>query len=155
MSRYASTSFFTTILLVNFALVFSSQRDYDVRKLGDENLLFTQDDALPQHELTRLIEEKRETRFIGDLVVGERRADETIFRRTVEVSNPTEDVYSTAINLSVTNGGIIHYMSMLNEKGSYAVACDEPYSLGKSQSNFYIRVLPNSKSTLTMVVAAH
>lgn len=53
MSRYTSTSFFAVILLfVNFLLVFSySQRDYDVRKLNNENLLFTEDDALPQNEL--------------------------------------------------------------------------------------------------------
>ena len=52
----------------------------------------------------KVLDEDREVRFIGDLVIGKHRADETVFRRTVDVSNPTGGVYSTEITLSVTNG---------------------------------------------------
>jgi hypothetical protein len=36
--------------------------------------------------------------------IGDRRGDETIFRRSVEISNPTDDVYNTAITLNVERG---------------------------------------------------
>ncbi|EZA61044.1 hypothetical protein X777_08256 [Ooceraea biroi] len=56
--------------------------------------------------------------------------------------------------MSVTNG-IIHYVSVVNDNGSYAVTCGESNSLGSSRSNINIRASPNTKSYLTIVVAAH
>lgn len=46
-------------------------------------------------------------------------------------------------------------MNVQNEAGSYAVACDEQKTLGSSASRFNLRVIPKSKSTLTLVIAAH
>ena len=31
-------------------------------------------------------------------------ADETVFRRTMEISNPTDQVYNSAVNLNVERG---------------------------------------------------
>lgn len=53
---------------------------------------------------TKLRDNKRELRFIGDLTIGDRHADETIFRRTMEISNPTDQVYSSAVMLNVERG---------------------------------------------------
>lgn len=44
--------------------------------------------------------------FIGDLVLGKRYADETIFRRVIELENPTDTVQSTTLNMSVSDGKI-------------------------------------------------
>lgn len=49
--------------------------------------------------------------------------------------------------------GNIHYVSVTNDPGSVAVACDDPYTLGSSRSNINIRVPPNTKSYLTLLVA--
>ncbi|XP_012276264.1 uncharacterized protein LOC105697484 [Orussus abietinus] len=124
------------------------------RKVNFRNVEFTETDVAPENELTKLAKYNRGEAFIGDLVIGNRRADETVFWRTVEISNPTDEVYSTVITASV-NHGVIHYLSAVNNQGSYAVACDEPYTLGTSKSSFKVRVVPNSKSTLSLVIAAH
>ncbi|XP_024938316.1 uncharacterized protein LOC107265070 isoform X1 [Cephus cinctus] len=103
---------------------------------------------------SRLTEADAETRFIGDLVIGQRQQEETLFWRSLEIDNPTNDVYGQEIALAVTNG-VIHYISVINDRGSYAVACDRPYALGSSRSSFNIRVTPNSHSYVTVVVGAH
>ncbi|XP_015589553.1 uncharacterized protein LOC107265070 isoform X2 [Cephus cinctus] len=121
---------------------------------NSRNLIFTTEDALPANELSRLTEADAETRFIGDLVIGQRQQEETLFWRSLEIDNPTNDVYGQEIALAVTNG-VIHYISVINDRGSYAVACDRPYALGSSRSSFNIRVTPNSHSYVTVVVGAH
>ncbi|XP_015439654.1 PREDICTED: uncharacterized protein LOC107194523 [Dufourea novaeangliae] len=98
--------------------------------------------------------DERASGFIGDLFVGQRYADEIVFRRVVEFDNPTNTVQTTSLNLSITNG-VIHYVSARNNPGSYAVACNDPSSLGSSQSSIHLRVPPNSKSMLTLTIAAH
>ncbi|XP_033226075.1 uncharacterized protein LOC117178748 [Belonocnema kinseyi] len=124
-------------------------------KKGLIHVDLTDKDVVPLSEMPRVAGlDEREGGFIGDLIIGQRRADETVFRRTVQVSNPTKQVYSTAISLNVNNG-IIHHLSVFNERGSYGVVCDEPYTLGKSRSSFNVRVPPNTESSLSLIVAAH
>lgn len=48
--------------------------------------------------------------FIGDLKIGEHKSQETVFRRTIDVSNPTDDVYRTSMTLSVNNGNNIQFL---------------------------------------------
>ncbi|XP_011309129.1 uncharacterized protein [Fopius arisanus] len=126
----------------------------DVRVLNDTDFLFTRDDTITAKDLAKRLDDGKAMRFIGDLTIGERQPSETVFTRTIQVSNPTPEVYRTAISVSVDNG-IIHYMSVLNEPGSYAVACDEPYSLGGSRTGFNVRVTPRSETVLTLIIAAH
>ncbi|XP_076766124.1 uncharacterized protein LOC143432982 [Xylocopa sonorina] len=92
--------------------------------------------------------------FIGDLVIGQRYPDETVFRRVIEFNNPTNVVQSTTLDVSVTNG-IIHYINARNVQGSQAVVCGNPNILGSSKSSISLRVPPNSLATLTLTVAAH
>ena len=47
---------------------------------------------------------ERDAGFIGDLIIGQQRADETVFRRNIQVSNPTKRIYSTRITFNVNNG---------------------------------------------------
>lgn len=42
--------------------------------------------------------------FIGNLEIGRRYSDETIFRRVIEFNNPTNTVQSSTLTLTVTNG---------------------------------------------------
>lgn len=44
--------------------------------------------------------------FIGDLEIGQRYSDETVFRRVIVFDNPTNTVERTTLALSVTNGKI-------------------------------------------------
>ncbi|OXU22886.1 hypothetical protein TSAR_000113 [Trichomalopsis sarcophagae] len=159
------TSYVVKILpaLICLAAVLNAQA-FDVTEKRVEHIDLTEKDIVKKDEMLlitkkffkdfKLRDNKRESRFIGDLVIGERLADETIFRRSVEISNPTDQVYNSAIMLSVERG-TIHYVSVNNEKNSYAVACDEPYSLGTSRTSFNVRVPPNTKSQLWLLVAAH
>ena len=64
-------------------------------------------------------------------------------------------IYKLKILKLILFKGTIHYVSVLNEPNSYAVACEEPYSLGTSRTSFNVRVLPNSNSVLSLLVAAH
>lgn len=48
--------------------------------------------------------EPRVAGFIGNLEIGKRYADETVFRRVIEFNNPTSSVQSTTLTLTVTNG---------------------------------------------------
>ncbi|XP_015108993.1 uncharacterized protein LOC107035881 [Diachasma alloeum] len=139
------------IVLVN-SLVFVA--GIDVRVLSDADFRFGTDDTISAKDLAKRLDDDRAMRFIGDLTIGERQHSETVFSRTIQVSNPTPEVYRTAISVSVDNG-IIHYLSVINDPGSYAVACDEPYSLGGSRSGFNLRVTPRSENTLTLIIAAH
>ncbi|KAJ8674657.1 hypothetical protein QAD02_010443 [Eretmocerus hayati] len=128
---------------------------FDVTRTKVEEIQLTSKDIIAADELdVKTRDNARQYRFIGDLKIGERHSDETVFRRTVDVSNPTDDVYSSAIMLSVERG-TIHYVSITNERNSYAVACDDLYSLGSSRTSIKVRVPPNSKSTLLLIVAAH
>lgn len=42
--------------------------------------------------------------FIGNLEIGRRYPDETIFRRVIEFNNPTNTVQSSTLTLTVSNG---------------------------------------------------
>lgn len=44
------------------------------------------------------------TVFIGNIEIGRRYADETVFRRVIVFNNPTDRVQSTTLTMSVTNG---------------------------------------------------
>ncbi|XP_014208843.1 uncharacterized protein LOC106639650 [Copidosoma floridanum] len=144
-----------TILLVCSVTLATYAAASGVTKNNRETIYLTDKDIVPKDELGPLLKEaKKEYRFIGDLVIGERHADETIFRRSIEAANPTDQVYSSAVTINVERG-TIHYLSVTNEKNSYVVVCDEPYSLGTSRTSFNLRVPPNTKSQLWLLVAAH
>lgn len=51
--------------------------------------------------------------------------------------------------------GIIHYVNVVNDRGSYAVVCDELNTLGSSRGNINIRAAAKTKSYLTIVTAVH
>lgn len=51
-----------------------------------------------------LVPETYAAGFIGNLEIGTRYPDETVFRRYVEFNNPTNAVASSTMTLTVTNG---------------------------------------------------
>lgn len=42
--------------------------------------------------------------FIGNLEIGRRYPEETVFRRVIEFNNPTNTVQSSTLTLTVNNG---------------------------------------------------
>ncbi|KAL7286885.1 uncharacterized protein LOC106650898 [Trichogramma pretiosum] len=145
---------YTLVALGAFVLLTGLVEAFDVTKTKTENIFLTEEDVVKDEPAGSLRANVREYRFIGDLVIGDRLADETVFRRSVDIANPTNQVYSTTISLNVERGKI-HFLSATNERNSYAVGCDEPYSLGHSKISFNVRVPPSSKSQLWLLVAAH
>ncbi|KAG7213097.1 hypothetical protein KM043_002422 [Ampulex compressa] len=140
-------------LLVALALLQAASA-IDVSKNKNIEVAFSGNDNVPKTDFKSILPDDRGTGFIGDLTIGRRYADESVFRRVVEFNNPTNMVQRTTLALTV-NSGVVHYISAQNDPGSYAVVCDESSSLGSSRSNVNLRVAPNSKSTLTLVIAAH
>ncbi|XP_071573612.1 uncharacterized protein [Temnothorax nylanderi] len=127
----------------------------DLSQTKNVQVDFSERDIVPKTALKSLVPETHAASgFIGNLEIGRRYADESVFRRVIEFNNPTNTVQSSTLSLTVTNG-IIHYISVVNDSGSYAVICDEPGTLGKSRANINIRASANTKSYLTIVVAAH
>ncbi|KAL0102342.1 hypothetical protein PUN28_018698 [Cardiocondyla obscurior] len=116
---------------------------------------FTQDDIVPKTAVKSLMPEKHAASgFIGNFEVGTRYADETIFNRDLVFNNPTNTVQSSTLTININNG-IIHYLNVENKSGSYAVICGEPGNIGSYRANINIRAGPNTKSYLTLIVAAH
>ncbi|KYM78372.1 PREDICTED: uncharacterized protein LOC105621509 [Atta cephalotes] len=127
----------------------------DLSQTKNVQIDFTEKDIVPKTALKNLLPETyAATGFIGNIEIGRRYADETVFRRVIVFNNPTDRVQSTTLTLSVTNG-ILHYTSVVNDNGSYAVACDEPTTLGSSKGKINIRGAPNTRSSITIIAAAH
>ncbi|XP_031834363.2 uncharacterized protein LOC116427766 [Nomia melanderi] len=124
----------------------------DVSKYKNVRLDFGDNDIVPKTKLLGAGEE-RVPAFIGDLTLGQRYADETVFQRIVEFENPTNTVQSTTFNLSVSSG-VIHYVSAKNSQGSYSVICG-PSNLGTPQTSINVRVPPTSTTVIRMTIAAH
>ncbi|KAH0948581.1 hypothetical protein HN011_001700 [Eciton burchellii] len=140
-------------LLAILALLLPA-RAIDLSKSKNIQLEFADTDVVPKTALKGLTSDVYGNGFIGNLELGRRYSDETVFRRVVEFHNPSNAVASNTLTMSVNNG-IIHYISVVNDNGSYAVVCGEPNSLGSSRSNINIRTFSNTKSYLTITVAAH
>ncbi|XP_072758418.1 uncharacterized protein [Anoplolepis gracilipes] len=115
---------------------------------------FADEDVVPKTALKSLVPNTYVAGFIGNLEIGRRYPDETIFRRVIEFNNPTNVIQSSTLMLTVNNG-VLHYVSVVNDNGSYAVVCDEPNTLGSSRGNINIRASPNTKSYLTVIAAVH
>ncbi|XP_017887822.1 uncharacterized protein LOC108629576 [Ceratina calcarata] len=126
----------------------------DVSRDKNVQLQLNNNDALPKTKLLANSPEERGPGFIGDLVFGQRYADETVFRRVIEFNNPSNVVQATTLDVSVTSGAI-HYLSARNVQGSHAVVCGNSNVLGSSRTSISLRVLPNSLATLNLIVAAH
>ncbi|XP_063990228.1 uncharacterized protein LOC135169296 isoform X2 [Diachasmimorpha longicaudata] len=95
-----------TFSLVQFIVLINSVVfvvGIDVRVLGDADFRFSSEDAVSVKDLAKQLDDNRAMRFIGDLTIGERQPSETVFSRTIEVSNPTPEVYRTSISVSVDN----------------------------------------------------
>ncbi|XP_076288588.1 uncharacterized protein LOC143213030 [Lasioglossum baleicum] len=131
--------------------VFQVVSAVDVSKNKSIRLEFGDNDGIPK---AKLAGDERGTGFIGDLTVGRRYADETVFRRVIEFENPTNVIQSSILNLSITNGAI-HYVSARNNQGSFAVVCDNPSTLGQSSGSINLRVPPTSTSVLSLTIASH
>ncbi|CAK9795688.1 hypothetical protein ANTQUA_LOCUS457 [Anthophora quadrimaculata] len=126
----------------------------DISHYKNVQLEFHEKDGVPRTKLLGSNPEERGPGFIGDLTIGQRYADETIFRRVIEFENPTSTVQGTTLSLSISNG-VIHYISARNSHGSYAVICDNPNALGESKSSINLRVPPNSTAMISLIIAAH
>ncbi|XP_011163167.1 uncharacterized protein LOC105198211 [Solenopsis invicta] len=111
-------------------------------------------DIVPKTDLKNLVPEPHAANeFIGNLEIGTRYADEKVFRRIIEFNNPTNTVQTTTLTLTVN--GILHYISAVNQNGSYAVICDEVSTLGSSRGSIKVRAAANTKSYVLIVAAAH
>ncbi|XP_012216305.1 uncharacterized protein [Linepithema humile] len=126
----------------------------DLSTTKNVEIAFADTDTVPKTALKNLLPNSYAAGFIGNLEIGRRYPDETIFRRVIEFDNPTNTVQSSTLTLTVTNG-IIHYVSVVNESGSYAVVCDEVNTLGSSRGNINIRAAAKTKSYLTVITAVH
>ncbi|XP_066594678.1 uncharacterized protein [Prorops nasuta] len=140
------------LLFLATGLLFSGCLALDLSIAKEQVLDLTESDIVPKAQ-TRIYSEERNG-FIGDLVIGQRHADETVFSRVMEVVNPTNFVQSSSVALNVKNG-LIHYIRAINGPGSAVVVCDGPYSLGSSSSQLRLRLSPNSRAVLNLLVAAH
>ncbi|EFN88991.1 hypothetical protein EAI_11784 [Harpegnathos saltator] len=118
----------------------------DVSKTKTVELQFTDEDIVPKTELKNLVPQTYANGFIGDLEIGSRLRDETIFQRIIVFNNPTDYVQSS--ELKVNGPGIVHYINAQNFQGSYAVVCDHSDALGSSRIYLTIRVNPQTKSLL-------
>ncbi|XP_011634354.2 uncharacterized protein LOC105425330 [Pogonomyrmex barbatus] len=126
----------------------------DLSQTDNIQVNFAEEDVVPKTALKSLVSNTYAAGFIGNLEIGQRRADETVFRRVIEFNNPTNTVQSGILTLTITNG-VIHYISVMNDNGSYAVVCGESSSLGTSRTSINIRASANTKSYLTIIAAAH
>ncbi|XP_012538764.1 uncharacterized protein LOC105838017 [Monomorium pharaonis] len=116
---------------------------------------FDEKDIVPKTQLKSLVPEAHAASgFIGNLEIGRRYADEKVFRRVIEFNNPTNTIQTTTLTLTI-NGGILHYLSAVNENGSYAVICDESTTLGSSSGSINVRAAANTKSYVSLVAASH
>nr|ADX36407.1 hypothetical protein [Brachymyrmex patagonicus]ADX36412.1 transcriptional regulator for cysteine regulon [Brachymyrmex patagonicus] len=144
-----------SIVLVLAVLAFlQASSAVDLSETKNVQIAFTDEDVVPKTMLKSLIPNTYVAGFIGNIEIGTRYPDETIFRRVVEFNNPTNTVQTSTLTLTVTNG-IFHYLSVVNDNGSYAVICDEPNTLGSSRARINIRGSPNTRSYLTIVAAVH
>ncbi|OAD54128.1 hypothetical protein WN48_08361 [Eufriesea mexicana] len=141
-----------SVLIVAVALVHAAVIDVSQEK--NVHLEFTSNEEEQQTKSLGPYPEERGPLFIGDLVAGQRYADETVFRRVIEFNNPTNTIQATTLDVSVTSGSI-HYLSARNVQGSQAVVCGHPNELGRSKTSINLRVPPNSLATLNLLVAAH
>ncbi|KAL6260521.1 hypothetical protein P5V15_008045 [Pogonomyrmex californicus] len=126
----------------------------DLSQTDNIQINFAEEDVVPKTALKSFVSNTYAAGFIGNLEIGQRRADETVFRRVIEFNNPTNTVQSGILTLTVTNG-VLHYINVMNDNGSYAVVCGESSSLGTSRTNINIRASANTKSYLTIIAAAH
>lgn len=58
--------------------------------------------------------EERVPGFVGDFMLGQRYADETVFQRIIEFENPTNAIQSTTFKLSVSNGKLYYYYTNIH-----------------------------------------
>ncbi|XP_053979875.1 uncharacterized protein LOC128889647 [Hylaeus anthracinus] len=137
-------------LLVNLALLQIASA-VDVSKYKNIRLEFNDKDAVPKQRLFGVGEE-RGRGFIGDIVVGPRLDGEYVFRRQVDFNNPTDEVETSVLNLSVSRGNI-HHISARNGPNSFAVVCINSSNAGSPGSSVSIRLAPQSRASLTLTVA--
>ncbi|XP_029662778.1 uncharacterized protein LOC115235255 [Formica exsecta] len=142
------------VVLAVLAFLQASSASVDLSETKNVLIEFADKDVVPKTALKNLVPNTYVAGFIGNLEIGRRYSDETIFRRVIEFNNPTNIVQSSTLTLTVTNR-ILHYISVVNDNGSYAVICDEPNTLGSSRGNINIRASPNTKSYLTIITAVH
>ncbi|KAL6419748.1 hypothetical protein ACFW04_014458 [Cataglyphis niger] len=142
------------VMLAILTFLQASSASVDLSETKNVLIEFADEDVVPKTALKSLMPNTYVAGFIGNLEIGRRYSDETIFRRVIEFNNPTNTVQSSTLTLTVTNG-ILHYISVMNDSNSYAVVCDEPNTLGSSRGNINIRASPNTKSYLTIITAVH
>ncbi|XP_046411954.1 uncharacterized protein LOC124175595 [Neodiprion fabricii] len=110
------------------------------------------EDAVPMNKWAG-VDDARNS-FPGDLIVGYRLADEVLYRRVIEIRNPTNELKTGIITFSVPRGQF-HYVSAINRAGSVGVMCEEPYTIGNSETGFRVRSQPNTQVVLDCTFAAH
>ncbi|XP_032681605.1 uncharacterized protein LOC116849000 [Odontomachus brunneus] len=141
------------VSLAVLALLQAAFAVIDVSKTKNIEIRFTDEDVVPKTALKTLAPETYADRYIGDLEVGTRFAEEMILRRVVVFRNPTYSVQRSSMTL-YTNG-IVHYLRVENNAGSYAVICDHSNTLGSRNTFITLRVYPQSNSTLSLILASH
>ncbi|KAL2715164.1 hypothetical protein V1478_014862 [Vespula squamosa] len=146
-------SFLVSLFLVGF--VFSTiVSAIDVSKTKKTDISLTENDVVPKTQLKQLPSADRSTTFIGDVSAGGRYPNEVVYRRILQFDNPTREIHSLSVTLSVPNG-IINYVNVMNNQGSYAVACIDESTLESSNVIVHYRIPASSTSYLMLIVAAH
>ncbi|KAF7392740.1 hypothetical protein HZH66_008573 [Vespula vulgaris] len=148
------SSFLVSLFLVG--LVFSTiVSAIDVSKTKKTDISLTENDVVPKTQLKQLVPSAdRSTTFVGDVSAGGRYPNEVVYRRILQFDNPTGGIHSFSMTLSVPNG-IINYVNIMNNQGSYAVACIDESTLESSKVIVHYRIPASSTSYLMLIVAAH
>ncbi|XP_043270750.1 uncharacterized protein [Venturia canescens] len=158
MTRFTSVSFFVTVLvLVNFVLISSAVRTFDLGKVRKNSIVFNENDVVtPEQEIftKRFLSPYRANRYIGDLIIGEDQEGQTVYVDAIELTNPSDQDVSGTLTFTIPSG-IINLVAVLNQPESTVVICDTPETLGSSTSVVNVRVVANSVSKLLVIIAAH
>ncbi|XP_043282104.1 uncharacterized protein [Venturia canescens] len=138
----------TILVLANFILISSAKPSHDFGKLDNKSVFLNEVVSFSDD-----LSETSATRFIGDLFVGQRYASERLAQGKFDLDNQSPDVLQKTLYFDVK--GTIHYLSLVNDNGSYLVVCETPYTLGSSVAEVNVRLAPYSTAHYSVIAAFH
>ncbi|XP_015177726.1 PREDICTED: uncharacterized protein LOC107067067 [Polistes dominula] len=143
------------VALFHLGFLFSIISTIDISNTKKTDISLSENDIVPKNQLKQLVPSSdRSTSFIGDAFSGNRYPNEVVYRRILQFDNPTTEIHSFSMTLNVPNG-IINYVNIMNNQGSYAVACIDESTLESSKVLVHYRIPASSTSNLLLIVAAH
>ncbi|XP_043272440.1 uncharacterized protein [Venturia canescens] len=146
MSSYSPTLALTAVfVLTNFVLVSTQYSCVEINRNYN----------LTEADLARLTASSTTAKFNGDLTVGNRLSNDSLWTLQMTVTNPSSSVISSSCHWGFPPSIKINWMSIINEPGSDAVFCDAAGNLGDRLIAFSVRVNPNSTALFNLYVATY